>query len=117
MDQIGVKSLYKLNGDTLLKYFKYLKERNFAGSVQQRSIKNLKTYYNWLEQENIIEDKNQIFKNQNFSTYEYQQKIAKEFIQAKTINQITKNMLAEYQIYIPTIRLFIKQFPETTFLI
>ena len=53
MDQIGVKSLYKLNGDTLLKYFKYLKERNFAGSVQQRSIKNLKTYYNWLEQENI----------------------------------------------------------------
>jgi len=77
MEQIGLKTIYKLNTDTLKRYLQYLKENNFTAESQRLMLKSLKGFYNWLLEDGIIEGKNDIF--EGFCVYAYIKELKKTY--------------------------------------
>lgn len=69
LNSVGAQSIYKLDGDTLPGYLEYLKKNNFTASTQNFKLKTLSAFYNWLKEENIIDERHYVFNG--FCVYSY----------------------------------------------
>lgn len=92
------RTIYKLNGDTLLKYFDYLKSNNFRVSTQKYKLKSLKAFYKWLKKEALIEEKEDIFSH-GVSIYSHITSLKQGFFPSPAQEKLTQ-LEQEMQKYI-----------------